>query len=97
MRTAPWWLRRDLRLADNQALSAALTEAEQVIPVFALDPALLDSPRAGPKRVAFLMGGLQELGEDLRTGGGRMRRRLGPGHMGAPIQCQTSREGTVGR
>ena len=61
MRTAPWWLRRDLRLADNQALSAALTEAEQVIPVFALDPALLDSPRAGPKRVAFLMGGLQEL------------------------------------
>ncbi|MCX6070971.1 MAG: deoxyribodipyrimidine photo-lyase [Chloroflexi bacterium] len=38
MRTAIWWVRRDLRLADNQALTVALNQAEQVLPV--LDPAL---------------------------------------------------------
>jgi deoxyribodipyrimidine photo-lyase len=41
MRTAIWWVRRDLRLADNQALTAALNQAEQVPPVFVLDPTLL--------------------------------------------------------
>jgi deoxyribodipyrimidine photo-lyase len=41
MRTAIWWVRRNLRLADNQALTAAQDQAEQVLPVFVLDPALL--------------------------------------------------------
>ncbi|MGQ9787624.1 MAG: deoxyribodipyrimidine photo-lyase, partial [Anaerolineae bacterium] len=44
MRTAIWWLRRDLRLSDNQALAAALADADAVLPVFILDPALLRSP-----------------------------------------------------
>jgi deoxyribodipyrimidine photolyase len=36
-----WWIRRDLRLADNTVLVAALTNATEVIPVFALDSYLL--------------------------------------------------------
>lgn len=36
-----WWARRDLRLADNQALSAASDRAERLIPVFVLDPGIL--------------------------------------------------------
>jgi deoxyribodipyrimidine photo-lyase len=38
--TAIWWIRRDLRLTDNQALTAVLRHAAQVIPVFIMDPAL---------------------------------------------------------
>jgi len=48
--TAIWWVRRDLRLSDNQALAAALAGAECVIPAFILDPVLLDAPEAGAKR-----------------------------------------------
>ena len=67
-----WWTRRDLRLADNQALAAALDHAEQVIPVFVLDPKLLQARTsapawAGAKRVAFLLGGLRELDRSLRA------------------------------
>jgi deoxyribodipyrimidine photo-lyase len=40
VKTAIWWARRDLRLADNQVLSAALAQAEQVVPLFVVDLAL---------------------------------------------------------
>ena len=53
MSTALWWIRRDLRLADNLALAAAQAQAEHVVPVFVLDPALLASPYNGEKRLAF--------------------------------------------
>ena len=36
-RTSIWWVRRDLRLADNPALTAA-TASGAVVPVFVLDP-----------------------------------------------------------
>jgi deoxyribodipyrimidine photo-lyase len=75
--TTLWWLRRDLRLADNQALAAALAHGPSVIPVFVLDPTLLDSPYAGEKRVAFLFGGLRQLDDDLRRRGGRLIVRRG--------------------
>ena len=61
-----WWVRRDLRLADNQALSAACAEGGQVIPLFILDPRLLGSQYAGEKRQAFLIDGLRSLDVDLR-------------------------------
>jgi deoxyribodipyrimidine photo-lyase len=77
MRTALWWLRRDLRLTDNQALAAALAHADGVIPVFVLDPTLLNSPYVGPKRIAFLLGGLRRLDEDLRARGSRLIVRRG--------------------
>ena len=77
MTTAIWWIRRDLRLADNQALSAALDHAERVVPVFVLDPVLLNSDRVGDKRVAFLFGGLGQLDADLRARGSRLVIRRG--------------------
>jgi deoxyribodipyrimidine photo-lyase len=77
MTTTIWWVRRDLRLTDNQALVAALAQAEQVVPVFVLDPTLLDSPYVGEKRVAFLFGGLRQLDADLRARGSRLVVRHG--------------------
>jgi deoxyribodipyrimidine photo-lyase len=77
MTTALWWVRRDLRLTDNQALVAALARAEQVVPVFVLDPTLLKSPFVGDKRVAFLFGGLRQLDAGLRARGSRLVVRRG--------------------
>jgi len=67
VKTALWWARRDLRLTDNQALSAALDQAERVIPVFVLDPTLLGRHEAAKKRLAFLFGGLRALDAELRA------------------------------
>lgn len=75
--TAVWWIRRDLRLADNQALSAALAKYDQVIPLFILDPALLNSPYVGQKRLAFLFEGLRQLDKELRVRGSHLIVREG--------------------
>jgi deoxyribodipyrimidine photo-lyase len=80
MERAIWWIRRDLRLCDNQALNAALSQARQVIPVFIDDPFFKDSPMVGPRRVAFLWDGLQKLDADLKALGAYLVIRTGPPH-----------------
>lgn len=77
MTTAIWWIRRDLRLSDNQGLHAALAHSRYVLPVFVLDPALWHSGYAGEKRRAFLLGGLRALDADLRARGSRLIVRYG--------------------
>lgn len=69
MRINLWWIRRDLRLADNRALQAALAAGEAIVPVFILDPLLLSSQNVGEKRMAFLLGGLRQLDRALRRCG----------------------------
>ncbi len=77
-----WWIRRDLRLADNQALSRAMELGDQVLPLFVLDPRLLNSAYAGAGRIAFLMDGLRALDGELRARGSRLIVREGePGHV----------------
>jgi deoxyribodipyrimidine photo-lyase len=75
--TALWWVRRDFRLTDNQALTAAMTVADVVIPVFVLDPVLLEAPHVGEKGLAFLLAGLRRLDADLRTRGSHLIVRQG--------------------
>ncbi len=72
MTTAIWWLRRDLRLADNPALAHALSYAGRVVPVFILDDRLLNSPYSGARRISFLLEGLRRLNDDLRARGNRL-------------------------
>jgi deoxyribodipyrimidine photo-lyase len=66
------WFRRDLRVADHPALLAALDAADQVVPVFVVDRALLDGRPSGPNRRAFLHGALQALANELGSLGGRL-------------------------
>ncbi|MBE2221148.1 MAG: deoxyribodipyrimidine photo-lyase, partial [Anaerolineae bacterium] len=80
MKTTIWWIRRDLRLTDNEALTAALNKAEQVVPVFVLDPAILNSPNTGEKRLAFLFAGLHQLNLDLQKRGSYLVVREGNPH-----------------
>lgn len=70
--TAIHWFRRDLRLHDNTALHAALQSGLPVLPVFILDPALLQSPYVGAPRLAFLLDGLRALDAELALYGGRL-------------------------
>lgn len=77
MTNAIWWLRRDLRLTDNQALTAAMKHAGHIVPVFIFDPALLNSPYVGSKRLAFLLDGLHRLDEELQARGSRLIIRRG--------------------
>jgi len=80
--SAIWWIRRDLRLADNPALAGAADAGRQVIPVFVLDPALLNSPHNSPRRTAFLFDGLRALDRSLRERGSRLIV-----HSGDPAQA----------
>jgi deoxyribodipyrimidine photo-lyase len=77
MKAAIWWIRRDLRLSDNNALRAALEQAEKVIPLFVLDPKLLRSPFVGQKRLAFLFAGLRQIECDLNEYGSTLIIRKG--------------------
>lgn len=77
MTKAIWWIRRDLRLTDNQALTTALSQAEHVYPVFILDPNLLASNYVGQKRLAFLFQGLRHLSDNLQTRGSYLTIRKG--------------------
>jgi deoxyribodipyrimidine photo-lyase len=90
MSTAIWWMRRDLRLSDNQALSAALAQASTVIPVFILDPVLLSSPYIGANRLAFLFENLRALDDSLcQRGSGLIVRKGKPLHALQSLLAET--------
>ena len=77
-----WWIRRDLRLQDNPALTAALEDAQRLIPLFILEPDMLS--KAAPKRRAFLLNALADLDEQLRQLGSRLILRQGPAEKALP-------------
>ncbi len=70
-----WWIRRDLRLSDNAALTSALSAGKGVLPLFILDERLLT--KQADKRHAFLFAGLRALDADLRRLGSRLILRRG--------------------
>jgi deoxyribodipyrimidine photo-lyase len=71
------WFRRDLRLSDNLALQAAFESGAKVVPLFILDPAILDSSRLGVPRLAFMLRTLVSLDRTLRVQGGQLLVRFG--------------------
>jgi len=66
---------RDLRLSDHPALHAAVAEADRVVPLFVLDPALLRV--SARNRIAYLVEALAELRALLRGRGGDLVVRQG--------------------
>lgn len=71
------WLRRDLRLNDNLAISSAISAGHKVAVVFVVDDTLLSSPRISAARVAFMCGALSSLDAELREHGSRLLVRRG--------------------
>ncbi|MFG6465496.1 cryptochrome/photolyase family protein [Roseateles sp. BYS87W] len=66
------WFRRDLRVDDHAALYHALRAARTVYCVFVLDRDILDALPRQDRRVAFILGALQVLDDDLRALGGSL-------------------------
>lgn len=71
------WFRRDLRLADQPALTAACRECDEIIPLFVFDELLLRSRVFGDACVNFMLGCLGELSERLASAGMPLRPRRG--------------------
>jgi len=82
MSRAILWFRNDLRLADNMALTAALAEHDEVMPVLVIDPAQHGpSPfgfdRSGSYRRRFIHEGILDLAAALRSKGSALSVRVG--------------------
>ncbi|MBX3237639.1 MAG: deoxyribodipyrimidine photo-lyase [Nitrospiraceae bacterium] len=63
------WLRRDLRVRDQAALSAACAECSEVVPLFVFDEPLLESRAFGSACVNFMLGCLDGLRQSLAERG----------------------------
>ncbi|MEP7150997.1 MAG: deoxyribodipyrimidine photo-lyase [Nitrospira sp.] len=71
------WFRRDLRLHDNPALSAACQECREIVPLFVFDEPLLQSHVFGSACVGFMLGCLEELRRSLAGRGLTLAWRIG--------------------
>lgn len=80
------WFRRDLRLDDNPAWSAATSEHGEVTALFVVDPALFD--RASSRRAARLLGDVAALDESLSEHGGRLLVRIGDPRVVVPQEAK---------
>jgi len=67
-----WWIKRDFRLHDNEALQTALERSETVIPVFVFEPELIAQPdysamhiHAWHQALSDLKARLQAVGSDV--------------------------------
>jgi len=68
---------RDLRLADNPALTAA-AQAGAVVPLFVWDQQILRSVSENASRLGFLLDSLRDLDRGLREAGAALVSRTGP-------------------
>ena len=79
--TSVWWIRRDIRLADNGALVSA-ARAGTVVPLFVWEDDMLAA--AGPLRRAFLFDALDRLDSAM---GRTLVYRNGPAETAVPEFC----------
>ncbi len=66
------WFRRDLRLDDNLALQAAIHSGQPVIPLFILQPSILNNERISLPRLKFMLSALASLDANLQKYGRRL-------------------------
>jgi deoxyribodipyrimidine photo-lyase len=71
------WFRRDLRLNDQPALTAACGECDEVIPLFVFDETLLQSHVFGSVCVSFMLGCLEDVAASLTNRGITLQWRRG--------------------
>ncbi|MBT8189947.1 MAG: DASH family cryptochrome [Bacteroidia bacterium] len=72
MKRAIHWFRNDLRLHDNEALSEAIKNNDEVIPIYILDPRIFSGKtsygfhKTGPYRLKFILESLSDLRKQLK-------------------------------
>ena len=72
------WFRRDLRLADNPALDAAVAIGRPVIPVYICDDADAGAWSPGDASRWWLHGSLSALASEIEARGNRLILKTGP-------------------
>ncbi|MFM8682366.1 MAG: deoxyribodipyrimidine photo-lyase, partial [Chthoniobacterales bacterium] len=100
MKRAIHWFRRDLRITDNTALSAAVKEAEEVIPVYVVSDWKKEHRWSGAPRQSFLCGSLAALDGNLRAIGSGLVVREGetdPALTGLVDNLRWLRVGQLGK
>ncbi len=78
------WFRQDLRLHDNEALTEAITHADEVIPIYVFDERVFKGktrwfgfPKTDKFRAKFLIESIEDLRESLRAIGSELVVRVG--------------------
>ena len=61
-----FWFRRDLRLEDNHGLFEALSNSENVLPIFIFDKTILDELPIDDSRVTFIHESLSGINAKLQ-------------------------------
>ncbi len=89
------WFRRDLRVSDNAALSAAAQRAEDVVPVFVWDEAAFRSAGFGEAQLAFMTSAIMALCDSLRALGYELIIRYGRPEVELPRLCKELRAEAV--
>ena len=62
-----FWFRRDLRLSDNTGLNLALSDVNNVQPIFIFDKDIIDELPIDDPRVNFLYQELFKINKELNT------------------------------
>lgn len=70
MATALWWVKNDFRLADNPAVTVALDNGYDIVPVFLFEPAVLGAEETSGFHVAAWIEALADLRDRLGAHGG---------------------------
>jgi len=63
---AIYWLKRDFRLADNPALTQALSDSEMVTPIYMVEPSFLEAPETSVFHVHAVTNALHDLRKKLQ-------------------------------
>ncbi|MEM1366713.1 MAG: FAD-binding domain-containing protein [Cyanobacteria bacterium P01_H01_bin.15] len=66
------WLRRDLRLSDNEIFSAGAGAKRSILPLFIVDPQFFRAQPVSPLKVRFLAESLANLHKNLQERGSRL-------------------------
>jgi deoxyribodipyrimidine photo-lyase len=71
------WFKRDLRVHDHPALTAAVVAGGPVIPLYVIEPSLLSHPHTSPRHVELVLDGLVDLRSSLARLGAPLVVRVG--------------------
>ncbi len=71
------WFKRDLRVHDHPALSAAVQTGGPVLPLYVFEPSLIAHPHTAPRHVELILDGIRDLREALSRLGAPLIIRVG--------------------
>lgn len=70
MKVNIYWFRRDLRIEDNTAFRAALSNGHPVLPLFIFDTSITGELRNDDPRITFIYDSLLRIDEEMKINGG---------------------------